>query len=94
LPKNKTAVVQFSACSKCGSADLVWPLATSVSTETFLIPGINELRGVKECAKCGHVGFPLLKQKKIKINKKNKNNSGIAAVFKKFCTNCFGGRNK
>jgi len=83
LPKNKTAVVQFSACSKCGSADLVWPLATSVSTETFLIPGINELRGVKECVKCGHVGFPVLKQKRIKLNKKaKKNNSGRLAFVK------------
>ncbi len=62
-----TRTVVVKACCKCGGTDLLSPSLGSYSPETILIPGINEITGVKECAKCGYCGYPIEKNKKIAV---------------------------
>lgn len=60
-------LVIVKACSKCGCTELASPSLGSYSPETILIPGINEMTGVKECLKCGYCGYPVEKIKTIRF---------------------------
>lgn len=65
--KTRTTTVSVKECPKCGSTQLVSPSLGSYSPETILIPGINEITGVKECVKCGYCGYPVEQNRKITV---------------------------
>ena len=58
--------VRVKKCRKCGGTELVSPSLGSYSPETLLLPGVNEMTGVKECVRCGFCGFPEVVEKKIR----------------------------